>query len=352
MQLSKLKSFLESRGWRSGTSGKRYVEYLPPLSLSLPMGFMLEVPIQEEPGKGMELYFDGLLKTVKELYDSYKEEDFRVLLNTNSTIYCTRITDDDTKDGTIQLEKFGRVIDLQKKILKQAVIFLVTGQPIFGHADSESKYFLENSRSLPTARGSFITKIKLPEGAIDQKIETETVVDKVLGVLEFINKEVSKIDIEKIDSQFISQHQEYINIELLSSINNFFKSAQINNVEQSFYNNHIEKRISAENMVSKSGHVYRFIKKSRELVIQDTPIRFTGHIRRLNSRDPLHSDENQILIEVEGGFLVAATLNRDQYAIAIEAHRNMQLVFISGEARQSQNRYQITNVIEFGIAAN
>src|SRR5688572_7159868 len=103
MELSKLKHFLESRGWTTGQHGRRFIDYIPPRLLNLPAEFRLELPIQQASGKGMEIYSESVSQALKEIYTQYKDEDLTVLLNTNNTIYCTRIIDSDTVDGTIPL---------------------------------------------------------------------------------------------------------------------------------------------------------------------------------------------------------------------------------------------------------
>src|SRR5579863_6586043 len=261
LQLKYVIDFLQSRGWIMEEQGKRFNAYRAPVVLDLPTDFRIELPKTDHSSAGMEIYLRGILSVLKDLYQNYKEEDFLILLANRDSILSTRIMDEDTRDGTIQFNKLSKIYDLQKKILKQSVSFLLTRQPIFAEAKIQADLFIENSRSLPTAKGSFITKLQLPETIINQDAPPSAgaVVDQVFKSIDFIQKEVVNMQVEKIDKAYVESHQEYINIELLSSINNFYKGAQIDHVEFSFYNNKQEAFVETDGLLHKANQIARFI---------------------------------------------------------------------------------------------
>jgi hypothetical protein len=355
LKLKYIIDFLSSRGWKEDKKGKRFTGYIAPVPMELPEDFRLELPNEDAENLGMSIYIDGLLNTLRDIYPSYKQEDFLVMLSNTDAILSTRIMDDDTKDGTIQLNKLGKIYDLQKKILKQAVSFLVTNQTIFGSAKEEADLFIENSRSLPTAKGSFITKIQLPSHTSSPILVTPSatkVAHQLFKTIDYIQEEIIKTPINAIDKSYISSHEKLINIELLSSINNFYKNAQVNNVEFSFYNNKEEAFVDTLDMLSKTSHIANFIRQTKSIIIQETPLRFTGIITKLNSSDPSSDNDNSITIEIEGleGIkTVKAYLDSKQYKDALDAHSNKWKVSIEGLAKQNASQYLINYPDKFEI---
>jgi hypothetical protein len=354
LKLKYVIDFLQSRGWTAAQQGKRFVAYQPPLDLDLPLDFRLELPRTDQPGVGMEIYLDGILSVLKDLYKAYKQEDFLILLANQDSILSTRIMDEDTKDGTIQFNKLSKVYDLQKKILKQSVAFLLTRQPIFAQAKTEAELFIEYSRSLPTAKGSFITKLQLPESVSSPNAPppADKVVDQFFKSIDFIQKEVVNVPIDRIDKNYVEDHRDYINIELLSSINNFYKGAQIDHVEFSFYNNRNEAFVETEGLLGKTDQITRFIRQSREVIIHEIPLKLHGLITKLNSVDPTSDRDNSISVDIQNAEEVKKVkvfLSSRAYKIAVDAHSQKRQVMIEGIAKLNGNQYVINYPDKFEI---
>lgn len=355
LQLKYVIDFLGSRGWNIANQTKRFTAYQPPVELDLPVDFRLELPKTEQSGPGMEIYLKGILDVLKDLYQGYKQEDFLILLTNQDSILSTRIMDEDTKDGTIPFNKLSKVYDLQKKILKESVGFLLNRQPIFAQAKMEAELFIENSRSLPTAKGSFITKLQLPESVSSVNVPppASKVVDQFFKSVDFIQKEVLNMPIEKIDKEYVEGHRDYINIELLSSINNFYKGAQINHVEFSFYNNKNEAFVHTDGLLGKVNYISRFIRQSRNVIIHEIPLHLHGLITKLNSVDPTSDRDNSITVDIDHAEeikKVKVFLSSKDYKSAVDAHSKKRVVKIEGIAKLSGNQYIISYPEKFEIA--
>ena len=346
--------FLQSRGWKEDHVGRNFISYRPALDLDLSDDFRLELPIRDVETATMPVYLNGVLNTLKQLYPSLKQEDFQILLSNTDTIFSTRILDNDTRDGTIQLNKLSKIYDLEKKILKEAVSFLVTRKSLFGNAQMEADAFIEHSRSLPTAKGSFITKIQLPDlsHSAPQMPAGDQVIDKVFKSIDFIKEEIIETPIDAIDKKYVQSYSDNLNIALLNAINNFYKNAQVNHVDFSFYNNRMEGYLDTSGILNRASHIAAFLRRSKRVIIEETNIIFSGHVVRLNSPDPDADKDSFVIIEIEDEGekrQVRVSLNSIQYKAALDAHLAKKKVLVEGSAKSGTKQYVIEHPDRFEI---
>jgi hypothetical protein len=346
--------FLQSRGWQEERVGRNFVTYKPSLELELPEDFRIELPVNDSNSGSMQLYLGGILDLLKQLYPLFKQEDFNILLSNTDTIFSTRIMDADTKEGTIQLNKLSKIYDLQKKMLKQAVTFLVTRQNIFGSAKTQADLFIDNSRSLPTSKGSFITKLQLPD-INHTKTNTpsgDKVIERVFQSIDFIQEEILKTPLVAIDKNYVRSNEKDLNIELLSAINNFYKSGQVDHVNFSFHNNRSDGYLDTSGILERSNYLTAFIRQSKKVIIEETVVRFYGLITKLNSIDPTSDKGNTISIDIDNAEevkKVKVVLTSKAYKLAVEAHSQKKPVIVEGIAKLSGNQYIINDPETFEL---
>ncbi len=350
MKLENIKSFLINRNWRQdGSFGQNFDRFYSPQELNLSSNFYLEIP--KIGGKsGFQRYAQGIAEILSEIYlESMTVEDIRHIFSHNESVFSLGIADFDTVNGTIRLDRYRQSIDCLFKVIKNAVIFVATGQPIFGNAKIEVAGYINACRILQTAKGSYVTKLELPFKQLNLFSEG-SVPDKLIEVIEFVNINVVNTPLNSIDSNYVLANKEYINIELLTSIKNLFKSAEIRDADFTLLTQKSFKKISSRRINEKLNHLEKFIKIVKDILLEEIPLEIIGTIFRLNSKDTQRGGTIWVETEIaEEKEIVEVILNSDMYLEAVEAHKTENRVRIKGLAKQRRDTYFIGDVEVFVV---
>lgn len=348
--------FLNKRGWEKSQEGDRFTIFLPPASLNLPEDYRLEIPSNEKLS-GFQNYIDGILSVLSDIYENeFVQDDLEILFSKDNSILKFRIFDKETNNGTINFPKYIGSLEAFKKILSQAVTFTITNKPIFGEAKDFVASYLDRCRSLQTEKGSFVTKFQVPNDEIYStvnKITTSNVNDKLFDVLEFVRHEVLRPDNDyRITEEYVSDHQDYINYELLNSIKNLYQKSQINNAEFLLNSGYSSRTVTTEKVQSRLKYFRSYIRNIKEVLLETEPLETIGFIKSLSSSSPQHSENNEVVIHAEVANTeekIKITLNSNRYLEAIRAHRNEWAIRVKGKARQYKTMYSIEDLDEFEV---
>jgi hypothetical protein len=351
-------TFLNSRNWNYIRSGSLFDYYKPPKSLHLGSEYELEIA-KDEAKPGFQNFTNSLTDVIFDLYgNEFTIEDLKTFFSCDETILSFRIDDDDTKNGSIQLERFSKAIDNLKLVFKQTVTFLSSEKPIFGQSKQQAELYIKNCRALQSEYGSYVTKVQLPAHTMlktGQLSDSKEVPKKLYEVLDFTDNEIlkNKVKVENIDKKYFQGHKDFINVELLSSIKDLCHQSNLNKFDFSFDSFNQSKVLTFDSVKSQMKYFNSYIRQLKVILLEETPLEFVGHVIKLSSNSPKNSDLNKIVIEGEisnNKERVEVVLNKADYEKAIEAHKEELSVRVTGIAKQLQSYYSINNPDIFEIS--
>ncbi len=348
-KLGNIINFLDSHGWQRIRQTKLFDVYHPPTILELPKEFYIEIPNNEED-RGFKKYIDGIAEILDDVYgDRYAVEDFKTFFASNNSIFRLQIIDHDTKLGTIRLERLKNAFNQVFNSIKQAVVFSVSNQPIFGNAKYEVAQYINFCRGRQTEFGSYILKFELPENHLTLMGE-RSVPNMLFDSIQFLTYVSSEYDIKDIDKGFIEEHKEYINIELFEAIIKLYKEAEIQNVNVSLDSNKVAKESYYENLRDELGKIQLTVKEIKDILLESVPLETRGIIFRLSSKEI--ESKGKIWIEAdiaEEKQIIEVQLSSERYKKAVEAHKDGVEIYVKGIAKQMRNKYVLENLEEFNI---
>lgn len=354
-----IETFLLNRNWNFLRSGNLFDYYTPPKNLHLGLDYELEIA-KDETKLGFQNFIDSLTDVVSDLYnEEFTVNDLKTFFSTNETILSFRIADDDTKYGSIQLDRFSKAIDNLKIVFKQTVTFLISEKPIFGESKLSAEDYIKHCRALQTEHGSYVTKVQLPAHPFNKSgspgvPDTKEVPTMLFDVLDFTDSEILKQKIKpgNIDKKYVKDYKDFLNVELLTSIRDLCHQSKLNNFDFSFDSFNRSNLIEFDSVKSKMVYFESYIKQLKNVLLEETPLEFIGFIRKLSSNSPQKSDFNEIIIEGEianNKEKVKVVLNKKDYNMAIEAHQNELPVKIVGKAKQLQSYYNVNSPDSFEV---
>ncbi|MBJ6117815.1 hypothetical protein JAO76_06415 [Pontibacter sp. BT310] len=348
--------FFESRGWEQNNEGNLFLSLTPPHYLGLPQDYLLEVP-KDDQKPGFAKYIDNILPLLNDIHnDHLNEDDLKTIFSTQDSIVNFRIIDTDTEDGSIQFQRFIDSLESIKKIFSQVVTYVASNKLIFGQAKQEVGAFLKSCRALQTQKGSFVTKFEIPNVELFttiNKINTGEINVKLFDTIDFIKHEIfiSK-NIPEITDSYLVDNLQNINVELFQSIRDFYKKSHINNAEFQLNSNYQYREILTERVQPRIKYLDHYIKSLKQYLLTRQPLEAVGYVRKLSSLSPLHSNRNEVFIEAEianNKETIKVTLDSENYAQALEAHRNEWPIKVVGMAQQTKKMYFISDLESFVI---
>jgi hypothetical protein len=352
-----IKNYFISRDWKLVREGRLFNYLQPPTELNFPSDFIIEIPKASEDYLSFDNFITRLIQEIKEfLPNDNNVDDLRILFSKENSILKYRIFDAENDDGSISLKKHIESLDVFKRMLSQAVTFVSTKKPIFGNAKFEVESYLNRCRSLQTEKGSYVTKIEVPNDKIYSTVssfDTAQVNNKLFDVLEFIGNDIfsanNKID---VNENYIQDLINYINYELFVAIRDIYSKPRINNVEYQLSNNKQFRKVKTHLVQPKLRFFNSYLGDLRRILIETVPLEATGFIKKLSSPAPLHSKKNEIIVNAEVANVmevIKVILRSDEYQLAIEAHKNEWAIKIKGKARQTKTHLTIYEPDEFQV---
>jgi hypothetical protein len=348
-KLGNITNFLESHGWQKLRQTKLFDIYEPPNRLELPQEFYLEVPNTQQD-RGFKKYMDGIVEILDDVYgEKYTVEDFKTFFASDNSIFSLQIIDPDTKFGTIRLERLKNAFNQVFRSIKQAVVFSVSNQPIFGNAKYEVSQYINFCRGRQTEFGSYIVKFELPENHLTLLGE-RSIPNMLFDSIEFLTFISADYDLKEIDKGFVEQYKEYINIELFEAIIKLYKEAEIQNVYIALDSNKVAKENYYQNIRDQIGKIQLTVKGIKDILLESVPLETRGTIFKLSSKEI--ESKGRIWIETdiaEERQIIEVQLSSERYKKAVEAHKNGVEVYVKGIAKQMRNKYVIEDLEAFEI---
>lgn len=355
-----IQNYFESRNWKLIKKSKLFNYYSPPIELNLPSEYFLELPINNHNSQSYDNYISRLINELDQIipFDS-SSDDLNILFSKQNSILRYRVFDSDSVDGTISFKSHIESLDAFRKTLSQAVTFVTTNKPIFGDSVFEVETYLNKCRALQTEKGSYVTKIEIPNDKIYSsfsEFNTSIVNNKLFDVLDFIKEEIFETKtIVKIDEKYIDLNNSYINFELLQSIRDIYSRTNFNNIEYQLSSNNHFRSISTSKVQPRIKSFNVYLRDLKNVLLKIIPLEVTGYIKKLASPSPLKSKKNEITIDVEianNKETIKIILKSKDYLEAVEAHGNEWAIFVKGKAIQGKYSLTINEPEEFRIIKN
>lgn len=350
--------FLIRRQWVFKEKDATFFHFSPPIGSNLPEGFELMVP----KSIGSSQYNRFIENTVDIIYQisdmEYRnQDDLLNILKGKSALLSLRVIDPDTADGTINFLNFNKQIDKLHELIKEAVGFSLTNQQYFVNTPKNiAEDYLGTCRGLQTAVGSFVTKIRLPYGGVMDfvvdKLDTSDVISKIDTTYDFILNDVVNTAVEQIDASYMQQHRNVFSIQVVEKVQQLYSQSHINNSELSLSTIRFDRTYQTKNFLKTVKHLQAFTRRAKKVLMQSIPLSARGKVIRLNSKNPEAVAGHKVLIRSEiNNSIVAinATLSRDDYRKAIQAHEFHRTVYITGFAKELANSFHLDNVETFSI---
>lgn len=349
-----LVQFLISFGWSERKRDDRFIVMRPPNDLGLPDDYFFGIPSNQN-APGASQVFIHLLGIIGELYNVSKE-DIGVIIEKAESVLRIRINDENTKDGKISLTRFDKVIEKLKDILLQAASFVIHGDIAEAAIRPEAQQYLNRCQFLQTEVGSFVAKIELPSetpltesNMFEKSIPSGHVGQKVLDVLNMVSNDVFNTSVDITDS-FLIDNSDKLNLRLLKSVEAFFDSPELKNVEFSVVSLNGIQRVETNDITpAKIERFNNFIEAVENQISETAEMTLKARVIGLNSKDPDGSKNKVTLATIYNDMQVTATANlaSDQYHEAIKAHDAKKYITIEGRARRTKTKVKFLNVYDF-----
>lgn len=350
--------FLSSRGWNLKRKGKMFNYFKPPARLNLPEDFYLEIPqFINATEKSYQNYIIRIIEDLSAISpDLGNDDELRILFSKNNSIIKYRVFDNDNKDGTISFLNYLESLEIFKRMLSQTVSFVTTNKHIFGTAKDESDLFLESCRTLQTEKGSFTTKIEVPNQTINSlltKVHSEEINQKLFDVINFAEEQILNPKENIIlNENYITDNHNFINYEILNSFKELYTKTKINNIEYKLCSVYNERTITTEKVQKRILHFNKYLRDLKSILLNTQSIELIGFVKKLSSNSPKSSKNNEVILEANISNLkekVKIVLKSDEYLEAIEAHKNEYPIKIIGKAKQNKTMLSIKDIEYFKV---
>ncbi len=358
--LSNLDEFITSQGWVQSRekAGLRYYE--APESLGVRGGFSIGLPT--DPHRpGIDNLIISALDTLGDLYDRNLSGLYEEVA-ANNDLMCTttlsvRFVDKKTTEGVMPLSSMAAFVQGIEKTLYEAAKFKI------GDASTSTlalvQKFVKDCAFLQTAHGSFIARIEVPAMMLRQPqlfpdappaLASSQVCASLFSALQFLNERILQSTADYETDELVANALELFNPELLDALSKILLGPEVAQTEFAMHSGNQRRATSTGKMSSENtGRLRDYVKFIRMHLLGIDVIDVQGHIVELRSRDP-HGNRNHIGIATtfQGDrTFVTATLNNEQYDVAVVAHRAKGAVRLRGRGMQLKTQLRVVEIETF-----
>lgn len=349
--------FLTSQGWVQGRekAGLRY--YDAPASMGVTGGFAVALPT-DPLRPGIDNLIVSALDTLGSLYDRNLSGLYEQVAATNDltspTTLSVRFLDDQTAQGVMPLPSIAAFVTGIEKTIYEAVKFKI-GDTSKSTVEKASR-FLRDCAFLQTARGSFVASIELPAVMLRQPqlfpdsppaLASSQVCTSLFSAIKFLNEHILQSTVDYETHDLIANALELFNPELLDALSTVLIGPEVAEIEFAMRTGDQRRATSTGQLTPEiTGRLREYVKFIREHLHGIDLIDVQGPIVELRSRDP-HGNRNHIGIAttLQGDrTFVTATLNNEQYDVAVVAHRAKGVVRLKGKGMQLKTQLRVTEI--------
>lgn len=362
--IDNLSRFLTVRGWsvQREKAGLRY--YAPPPDLRL-SNFSIALPL-DATRPGIDTFVLAAVDAVSELYQSklsgfYDELAANSELGESSTI-SVRFIDDATRRGTIPLPAMASFLESMEGSLFEAAKFKLGDSGPASLVAAER--LTRETIFLQTEKGSFVARVEVPALVLRQAqllpdapppLIAAEVCSSLFSAIDFLNVRILRSTEDYESEEAIAAALDLFDATLLEYLSKLLLSPDVTETEFGMIvGAQLRMTTTGPMLPEKTARLKDYVKFIRDHLHGDDGIDAQGAIVELRSRDP-YGNRNHILILAsyhgENTYL-SATLNNDQYQLAVDAHRHKRAVRVQGRGLRLKTQVRITEIEIFEIASH
>lgn len=355
-----LNEFLSTHGWvqRKEKAGLRYFD--APESVGVADGFSIALPI-DPLRPGIDNLILSALDTLGSIYEQnlsnlYDDVAATTDLLTPTTL-SVRFVDEKTSGGTMPLTSMTAFVQGIAKTFYEAVKFK------FGDSSKatmeRAQRFVRECSFLQTAQGSFVARLEVPSVMLRQAqlfadapppLASSQVCSSLFSAVEFLNERILQSSVDYETEELIAHALALFNPELLDALAKVLVGTEMTEAEFAMQTGE-QRRTTSTGQINpeNAGRLHEYVQFIRDHLHGVDLIDVQGAIVELRSRDP-HGNRNHIGIATtfQGDrTFVTATLNNEQYDIAVVAHRAKAAVRLRGKGMQLKTQLRVTDVETF-----
>lgn len=358
--VSNLTDFLTTQGWVAGRekAGLRYFD--APESIGVTGRFSIALPT-DPLRPGIDKLILSALDTLGDIYESNFNSLYDDVASTNDltlpTTFSVRFVDEKTSMGALPLPSMGAFVQGMEKSLYEAAKFKIGDE---SKATLEvAQRFVRDCSFLQTERGSFVARLEVPPLMLRQAqlfpdapaaVASSQVCSSLFSAIEFLNDRILQSTVDYEEDELVAHALGLFNPELLDALSKVLVGPEVAEAQFAMQTG-TQRRETSTGLISseKAGRLREYVKFIREHLHGIDLIDVRGSIVELRSRDP-HGNRNHIGIATtfQGDkTFVSATLNNEQYDIAVVAHRAKGAVRLRGRGMQLKTQLRVTEIEVF-----
>lgn len=356
-----LRTFLSEAGWRQGRQAKGMVFYYPPDNLGIQGNYSVALPEAMSKASAGGLLYGA----ANSLVDLYGFGSVGALMNRAASLadrslpsrLITRFVDSSTEKGAVPLTALVAYATSLEQGLYRGAKFKLGGENKANKALAER--FVKECVFLQTEHGSFITKVEVPHSILRQgdmfgvePVVSTEVCSSIFSGLQFLNERILGDDDDFESPAIVENVISLFDVELLESLTKVVVEPGIESLDF-FLEVGTQVLASSTGWLSdeKKSRLKDFLNFVRDQMRGEDDIEITGSIFELRSRDP---DGNKNHIRVVADFhgdrtFASATLNNEQYQIAVDAHTSKRQVRLKGNITRLKTQIRFNSLTEFAI---
>lgn len=360
--IKKIQNFLETHGWEiASTNNKKIIFYSPPNSLGIEGNYSVGIP-QDLTSESSIRVLNSTANSLAQVYGYTKVGDLldeASNVNNDSTPIklTSRLIDESTYEGSIPLMQLTAFLGNLSVGIERGVKFKLESD---SKASSEIAHdLLKQCYFLQTSHGSFITSIEVPNLLLkqsgllgDRGLSSNEVMSSIFSSISFLNEKVARNNIDYESPDFLGDVTALFDVELLGSLVKVILDSDVYEIEFSLESGAGVRVTTTGPLTTNVRNNYvNFYKYVRDLLREDDDISVSGPIVELRSKDP-EGDNNYIKIEADyfgDKCYITASLNNDDYKIALHAHEAKRKVYISGKGVRLKTHIRIKEIKSFSI---
>lgn len=355
--VSNLRHFLDAHGWVEGKERAGLVYFNAPTSVGVADGFSIALPA--DPRRpGIDKLILSALNTLGEIYSSNLNHFYDEVAATNDlaspSTFSVRFIDEKTSMGAMPLPSMATFIQGIEKTLYEAAKFKI-GDAAKGTLEVAHR-FVRDSSFLQTEHGSFVARVEVPPFMLRQaqlfpdappSVASSQVCSSIFSAIDFLNSHILKSTVDYEGAELVAHAMGLFNPELLDALSKVLIGPELMETQFALETDN-QRRVTSTGPITpdNAGRLREFVKFIREHLHGIDLIDVQGAIVELRSRDP-HGNRNHIGIATtfQGDkTFVSATLNNEQYDIALVAHRAKGAVRLRGKGAQLKTQLRVTDI--------
>jgi hypothetical protein len=358
---AKLREFLETAGWTSTRQSNGMTFYAPPEALGIRGKYRIAIP-NETSRQGVTSLLHGAANSLVDLYGFASVGDLLDRAATFSedskpTRIVTRFIDETTRKGAVPLRSIVEFSSNMEDGLYRIAKFKLGGDT--KETKLIAQKFAKECVFLQTEEGSFIAKVEIPQSILKQAdlfggeaLASAELCSSFFSGIQFLNERIANDEVDFDSPEILGDAIALFDVEVLESLTKIVVNPEMDTMDFSMEVG-TQVRTTSTGVLTgeKTARLKDFLEFVREQLRGENDLDVSGPIIELRSRDPEGSKNYiRVLTQFRGDrTFVSAILTNEQYALAVDAHRNKRQVRLKGSGIRLKTQIRVPAVTELTV---